>query len=94
MLVIVAKCIVKPEGVEKFKNITRELIAKSQQETGCVEYNLYQAKDENNVFSFIEKWQDENAFNAHTQTKHFVDLLPKIGELTITAPGITIYQPL
>ncbi len=89
MIVIVSKNTVKEEKVEEFKNLTKELIKLSQKEDGCIEYNLYQDIKNPNVLTFIEKWEREEDFEKHKQSKHFLNIVPKIksfnqeGELSV-----------
>ncbi|MFO7887367.1 MAG: putative quinol monooxygenase [Eubacteriales bacterium] len=89
MIVIVSKNTVKEGKVEEFRNLTKELIKLSQKEEGCIEYNLYQDTENPNILTFIEKWESEEDFKKHKETKHFTNIVPKIksfnqeGELSL-----------
>ena len=81
MLVLVVNLeVVEGKGAELVA-VTRELVAGSQAEEGCIEYDLYENKDAPNSFVFIEKWKDEAALEAHTKMEHYVNNIGKIGAL-------------
>jgi len=89
MIIVVSKNTVKEEKVEEFKELTKELIKLSQEENGCIEYNLYKDLKNPNVLTFIEKWESKEAFVKHKNSEHFTSTVPKIksfneeGELTL-----------
>lgn len=92
MIVCTAKNFIKEGGEEEFKELARELINNSQQEEGCIEYQLYRAQDKNSVFCFIEKWRTRADLEAHFETEHFKRIVPQIEELKAKEDEVTIYQ--
>ena len=81
MLVLVVNLeVIEGKGAE-LAAVTRDLVAGSQAEEGCIEYDLYENKDAPNSFVFIEKWKDEAALDAHTKMDHYVNNIGKIGAL-------------
>lgn len=57
------------------------LVAPSQAEAGCLQYNLHRHQDNPAVFSMIEQWQDAAALSAHQQTAHFLTFGKTCGAL-------------
>jgi quinol monooxygenase YgiN len=55
-----------------------ELVGPSRAEKGCLCYNLHESKETPGLFIFYEQWADQAAFDAHTQTPHFLGLQAKI----------------
>jgi quinol monooxygenase YgiN len=47
------------------------LVPVSRAEDGCEEYHAHQCADNPGEFLFHERWRDEGAFRAHTQTADF-----------------------
>ncbi len=92
MITLVARNTVKPEHLEEFKQLVKGLIEASQKEAGCIEYNLYMDKANPNVLTFIEKWADKPAVDAHSASPHFTSTFPKLKELC-EASDITVYLP-
>ena len=51
----------------------KELVAASQNEQGCVAYDLFESATRRDVMMICETWQDADALAAHKQTAHFVN---------------------
>jgi autoinducer 2-degrading protein len=44
-------------------------------EPGCLLYQVWESRDEPNVFLLQEQYVDEDALKAHRETPHFKDIL-------------------
>jgi len=86
MLTLVVKLTLKEGKTEEFIELTRELVAKSKQEKGCIEYNLYQSQTDKNMVCFVEKWQSREALALHEKEPHFQAVVPKLGEFLAKPP--------
>lgn len=91
MLTVVARCVVKKEEIQNFKDYTVELIAESRKEIGNISYALYQDNSNPQILTFIEEWQDEAALEEHRLTKHFVAILPKLRLLQEVETEVNLY---
>ena len=94
MIVIVAKNIVKPEKVDEFLELTKPLITESNNEKGCIEYELYRDMENSNVLTFVEKWVDKAAIDAHNSSPHFESIVPTLGPLCVEPAEVTLYEAL
>lgn len=94
MVTIVAKFTVQQGKKEEFKALTQDLIKESRNEKGCISYNLYEEMNNPNIFTFIEKWMNEEAIKLHNESKHFTTIVPKLVELQETEPEIHLYTVL
>lgn len=56
----------------------KELTAKSLKDEGCIAYDVFASATRKDVLMICETWSDEKALDAHTKTKHFVELVAKI----------------
>ena len=83
MLFVYARCVVQKDRVEEFKAFATELVEKTRKEAGCVSYELVQVtgKDDN-LFAFVEKWENSEYLNIHANSEHFTTLIPKISAFT------------
>jgi quinol monooxygenase YgiN len=72
MIVIVAKNIIKEGKGEEFKAAAAPLIEGTRAEAGNISYELYSDIENPNVYTFIEKWQDEAAIESHFAAPHFI----------------------
>lgn len=85
-MMIVAKVSVKPEKVKDFTALAKEIIEKSNQESGCTSYQLYQDPYDASKFVFVEQYRNQAAVDAHFATDHFKAFGPKIADL-VTGPA-------
>ena len=85
-MMIVAKLSVKPEKIKDFVAAAGEMIEKSNKESGCSFYQLYQDPYANTKFVFVEEYINQAAVDAHFATDYFKAFGPKISNL-VTAPA-------
>lgn len=81
MIKIFAKLVLRPECVEHFQTIAKELVEKSLAEEGCVTYSLNRSKADPNTFAFIEIWKDQEAIDIHNASEHFTRIVPQFDAL-------------
>lgn len=81
MIKIVARMKVKGGCVDQFKEIAKDLIAKSRAEEGNVFYTLNESIQTPNMLTFIECWKDQDALDKHNATEHFQRIVPLIGPM-------------
>lgn len=86
MVRVIAKNFVRPECIEEFKNLALELVAETQKEPGCIEYNLHQCVAIPTWFTILECWESQAHLDAHCKTKHFTEICPQFEPL-IERPG-------
>ena len=72
MLFVVAKAKTNAGKDQEFLQVTKELIAETRKEAGCVSYFLYQSTEDITEFTFLEQWESQAALDAHAASPHFV----------------------
>ena len=93
MIKVTAVNYLKPECVEEFLAIAKELVEKTNAlDSGCIKYEL--CKDVNDPLRFVmlEEWEDQNSLDVHMKAKHFRDLVPKFGDLTSKPSELTLLE--
>lgn len=90
MLKLVAKFTVKEEKIEEFKNYSKELVAETRKEKGCISYQLFQDVNDGKVLTFIEEWENQAAIDNHNNSRHITELLPKLMETLKEEPVLNI----
>lgn len=68
------------ENARKFKEAATELVAFSLRDKGCISYDLYQSKTNDDRYMIIETWETEEALKAHSESEHFRRLVPIMKE--------------
>lgn len=75
MITVLATTHIAPESLDVFKAAVRQTIADSLAEDGCVMYSCSEDLTEPGAFNWVEVWRDVDAFNAHGESPHHLDLL-------------------
>jgi quinol monooxygenase YgiN len=68
-LYLIASIYPKAEFIEFLKSEFSNLMKLSQQEAGCLIYDLVQGEGENH-WVMMEKWSSRQAWDAHMHTNH------------------------
>lgn len=89
-MMIVAKLSVKPDKIKDFTEVAKEMIEKSNTETGCTSYQLFQNPYDNTKFVFVEEYKNQAAVDQHFATDYFKAFGTKIGDLIVSAPEIKV----
>jgi quinol monooxygenase YgiN len=89
-MMIVAKVNVKPEKIKDFTEAAKEMIEKSNKESGCKSYQLYQDPYDNTKFVFVEQYVNQAAVDAHFAADYFKGFGPKIADLVAEPAKIKI----
>ena len=93
MIKVTACNFVKQGCVEKFLEVTKELVEKTNAlDPGCNQYEL--CKDLNDPLRFImlEEWEDQNSLDAHLKAAHFLELVPQLHDLCSKPADITVME--
>jgi quinol monooxygenase YgiN len=80
-MMIIARLSVKPERAKDFVTVAREMVEKSNKESGCSLYQLYQDPIDNSKYVFVEEYKNQAAVDAHFATDYFKAFGPRIKDL-------------
>ncbi len=63
---VVARFTIHAEKAEEFARVANEwLVAPSQQEAGCIRYELWQDNEDPTIFAMVEEWESGEHLDAH-----------------------------
>ena len=65
----------RPEETEAVAKILQRFVPQAQNEPGVRAFLVHQSRTEPSEFFFYEVFEDEEAFSAHQQTRHFKALI-------------------
>ena len=69
-LTIIAHIHAKPSHREKVKSELVKLIAPTQAEAGCLQYDLHQDNENPDQFLFVENWENKKTWDDHMKAPH------------------------
>jgi len=72
-LTIVAKILAKPEKRALVKAELLKLIPTTLQEEGCLNYDLHQDNEDENLFLFFENWENRTLWQKHMGNAHLAE---------------------
>jgi quinol monooxygenase YgiN len=92
MLIVLAKITSKDGMKDKIINETKTLIEATRAEKGCIEYNLYNPVDSENILLFVEKWEGKEFLESHIKQDHFLKFGSAIGDYLAKDLEISVYS--
>jgi quinol monooxygenase YgiN len=69
-LTVIAKIEAKPGSENPVYQELRNLIAPTQAEDGCINYDLHRSLESPALFLFYENWINRECWEAHMQSAH------------------------
>ena len=90
-VIVVATVKAKPGQEEPVKEALLSLVDPTRKESGCLCYNLHQAKDDKTQFMFYEQWASKAALDTHGKTPHLRALGEKLKD-RVEKGGATFYE--
>lgn len=89
---VVAKNYVKPEKVQEFLGLCKNLVELSLKDEGCIDYGLYQELENSGTLTFLEEWKDEKSLDQHLNSNHFKEIFPLLSEYLEKETEINVYR--
>lgn len=74
-LTIIAKIWAKAEKRELVKTELLKLIDITKAEKGCINYDLHQDNENENLFLFYENWESRELWQEHMNNKHLAEYM-------------------
>ncbi|NME68470.1 putative quinol monooxygenase [Flammeovirga aprica] len=74
-LTIVAKILAKQGKGEFVKNELLKLIEVTRAEKGCINYDLHQDNENENLFLFYENWESRDLWQQHMENEHLAEYM-------------------
>ncbi|MDO5823766.1 putative quinol monooxygenase [Methanobrevibacter sp.] len=92
MIIVQAKAIPKDEtSKNEIIGFAQDLIEKSREEAGNVDYNLLVNTDDDTLL-FVEQWDSIEILNNHLKTEHFIKFGENIGDLVAEDLKISVFD--
>ena len=89
---VIAAFQARPGKEAELRDALCTLLGPTSTEAGCINYDLHVSADNPGKFLFHENWATKTHLDAHLQSKHVKALLPRVDELCVAFPEITIWE--
>jgi quinol monooxygenase YgiN len=88
MVVIHAEFPIDPDRREEALDVVRTLVEATQQEDGVIEYRAATDVSDPNLVRFVERYEDGDAFVAHTESEHFATFEEQLPDFLAGEPTV------
>ncbi|TKG93976.1 antibiotic biosynthesis monooxygenase [Puteibacter caeruleilacunae] len=78
----------KEDFLKEFNAITETV----RQENGCIEYEIYQKDEQSNILFIFEKWESQEALDAHLATPHMKAFFEKVTPWFDNENDMSVYE--
>ena len=92
MVIVLASVRLKPGQVDDALALSRQHVARSRAEPGCLSHDVHRDSEDAQRIVFVERWADRAALAAHFQvpaSRHFVKALTALAS---APPQLTLYE--
>jgi quinol monooxygenase YgiN len=89
---VIARWIAKAGKEDELKDVLTGLIPPSRREIGCYQYDLLRNPDDPRDFCFVERWEDDKAFEQHGATGHVKAAMSQTQGLVEGSPDVRRYH--
>jgi len=93
-VVLAVRWVARDGEEERVAELLRQMTPASRSEPGCLQYDVYRAKDDVREFFLFERYVDEAAFAAHGASQHFRELVLEESLPLLAARERTMLIPL
>lgn len=78
----------KAGKAEELKAILTNMVVQSRKEVACIQYDLHQSTEDENLFIFHEEWTSAAGLAEHNQQPYLTEFAAVAPDLTEGAPFI------
>jgi quinol monooxygenase YgiN len=92
MIVLHAVFPIDPDSLDEALNHARTLVEESNREEGMIDYRAATDVEDEATIRFFEQYEDDEAFEAHTQTDHFRAFEEALPDLLAGEPEVLRFE--
>jgi quinol monooxygenase YgiN len=92
MITVIAKNYFRSDKIPEALDICAQLVSSTREESGCIQYDLFQDKDDISILTFIEIWDTSKSLEKHMESEHFKKLVPLLNNLSKKEGEVNIYN--
>lgn len=92
MILVIGDLRARPDGFEEALRLSREHVARSRVEPGCLSHDVHLDPDDPARLVFVERWEDRAALNAHFAVLASRQFAAALGDIAAAPPKLDIYE--
>ena len=93
MIGVVATIKIQDGKADEFEQVGKDLMAKVKaNEPGCMTYQMYKSRTEDNTYVMMEQYASEDDYKAHGKSEHFRAAGPAMGACLAGMPDIQVFD--
>ena len=88
MVIVIARFHPRPDRLDEFLAVLRDVQAASRGDDGCLNYGYHREIADDLSFIAVEEWRDMAALSAHLRTPHVARLIAALPEHSSERPEL------
>lgn len=92
MIVMRATVPIDPDRMDEAADLARDLAEASRAEEGVIDYQVAEDVESSGTLRFFEVYEDDAAFEAHSETDHFQTFMVEVADLLGGEPELVRYD--
>jgi len=92
MIVVHAVFPIESDSIDEALDHAQTLVEESNEEPGVIDYRVGRDIEDDTVLRFVERYEDEAAFESHTQTDHFQAFEAALPDLLDGEPEVRRFE--
>ena len=92
MLIVAGTIRIDPASFDAARSAALEVMAETHKEPGNIDYVFTQSLDEPGAIYIFEKWESQDALDAHFKTPHMASFQSKMGEFGVKEMDVRKYE--
>lgn len=92
LVIVLGDVTVRGDALAEALTLSREHVARSRTEDGCISHDVHLHADDENRLVFVERWRDRAALEAHFAVPASRDFARALTDLAVESPRMEIHQ--
>ena len=92
-LEIVAVLRAKQGRGDELAAIVKDGLADARAEAGCLRYDFFRVRRDDDCFVMLERWASRDALREHGASQHFQELSARFAEVLEAPPSVHVLVP-
>jgi quinol monooxygenase YgiN len=88
MVIVIARFRPRPDRLDDFLAVLRDVQAASREDDGCLNYGYHREVADDLAFIAVEEWRDMDALASHLRTRHVARLIAALPEHSSEPPEL------